>query len=1579
MQGPPFWLARAVDAAHKSVLLKLSQPPEAAAELGQLNNDIHWSTNLSCSAVLRTLRTEILPLGWVLQVKAASPGLALTEFIAAKDFEAGAALLALRAVVTALAELHSRGLVHGNISLASAIYDRDADRAAFIDLASLTPLAPSSRAASPSALPFDFHAFGRLVARVQESMGGTGVLRRIAEKLAANAPAPYHSAWGIRADLDRCVQEWTRTGLIAHFTLGLHDLSNELPFDDQLYGRRDERIRLQAFMQQLAARGRALMTVTGESGIGKSAILRELRACVVERGGCFALGRCDRARRRTPLVPLSEALADVIESALGAAQRATLKDVLLLNVTADGLAALATDLPALADLLDMRVEPLPLPAAEARNRAIHALTALLFAISQLVKPLVLCIDDLQWSDEASVRAFEPLLRHHELSGFALVLSYREGEIDDEHPAHALLHDVLPAGVHRESLQLTGMSSRSLARWLTDLLGSDLDECRPLAELLHKRSGGNPLFARELLRAALGTELVYDATVQRFRWSMAQMRALVWPDNVAEMLGRRVSQLAPLLRRQLQLAACVGRCFSSELLATLDQSSEPAIRGLLTQCVALGLLHDDAAPRSEAEHVFSFAHERIQSAAYASLDPSDARQFHRSIAVYLTTAPNNSEVSPATLVHHLELAGASHGSVVERRQLRDAYYRAILDAKRTGAFDTAAELSRQALLLCDAADSPARALCLERAESLFLAGQHAEATREFEQALAASDDDIDYASACTLWVQVLVHAGQFERAIEIGLRGLARLSIHIPKAPHKLSLGPPLLRAFIKHRTLTADLSARPAAEPPTEVRVALNLLANLWGPAFWLNDALTGLIVLRMLALSERHGSVAAAAIAFASYGVLMAMVLGRIDSGRKLSQKALALAARGDNPLYLFRARFMHAGFFGHLEQPLREDLAEMQRCLRGSLSCGDHTYATASANVTCYLLPLLDLPLDSVLDELDTVRARLSNAQDTRTAATLAIVERYVRILNGSEPMSEPCFSQPILDEDQPDFAHERGVYWLFEMSLLSVLGNHAEVLALAPRLYGNRMHTGYYAVLHGVFCGVAAASLARTAKYGTRRQHRATLLKQLRMVSTHAALNPHNYQDKLSLLRALQRELEGEPAAALSLFEAAIRQADERGFRQLAAIAAEQASLCCRALQRDADAARFELQARLHYAQWGCRLMPTTTAPPRGELAAPLPEAAPALSPAHPTLVKLRATSRQVAQQGAVEDVVHRLLSTLLSETGAQRGTVVLLSGAERVVYRLTEDAAGHAPSHARQSAYHDVEDLPHQAIERVLRDGRSLVVHNARSDGILPHDRHLTRAGVRSLLCVAIETAGERDGVIALEDVHHAGVFDPERVALVELLAQQVAAALSPATPRNRQVNDLTTNIGPHFLFNALNAIAELVHTDASAGERALVDLSSLYRWLLTHASRAAVPLTQELQFVEAYLRLEKLRLEDRLDYSIAVDDNARALLVPSWVIQPLVENAIKHGVGRARNGGSVHVSVERDGGMLRITVRDEVSEPSTRTSAVKGTGFGLDNLRQRMRALFGDLYSFELRREQRGTLALMGIPVACSPA
>lgn len=205
------------------------------------------------------------------------------------------------------------------------------------------------------------------------------------------------------------------------------------------------------------------------------------------------------------------------------------------------------------------------------------------------------------------------------------------------------------------------------------------------------------------------------------------------------------------------------------------------------------------------------------------------------------------------------------------------------------------------------------------------------------------------------------------------------------------------------------------------------------------------------------------------------------------------------------------------------------------------------------------------------------------------------------------------------------------------------------------------------------------------------------------------------------------------------------------------------------------------------------------------------------------------------------------------------------------------------------------------------------------------------------------------------------FHARREEMTSLVAESARLQAQLAEAR---LSALRTQLNPHFLFNTLNAVSSLVERDPKGVRRMIARLSDLLRHTLEGSEQQQVPLDRELSFLERYLDIMRIRFEGKLDVSVDVPSTLHTALVPNLFLQPLVENALEHGVGNIAGAARLEIAARRDDEMLHVSVFDNgagIGEGHDESRE----GVGLGNTRQRLAQLYGEQQSLVIRRADRG--------------
>jgi serine/threonine protein kinase len=445
--------------------------------------------------------------------------------------------------------------------------------------------------------------------------------------LAKTAEDRYQTAAGVEADLRRCLAESELHGRIEPFSLGARDVSDRLLVPERLYGREREIDTLLAAFDRVVAHGTPeLVLVSGYSGIGKSSVVNELHKVLASPRGLFASGKFDQYKRNIPYSTMAQAFQSLVRSLLGRSEADLGRWRSLFGEALGSNGQLIVNLVPELDLIIGKQPLVPdLPPEEARNRFQAVFRRFLGVFARKEHPLVLFLDDLQWLDAATLDLLEHLITHSETRHLLLVGAYRDNEVSASHPLMRTLEAIRGAGAGALQIELKPLGLDDVGRLIADALHCEAQRARPLADLVHEKTGGNPFFAIQFFTALADERLVtFDPVAPAWVWDIDRIRAKSYTDNAVDLVAAKLKRFSAATQEALKQLSCLGSVVEIATLTVAYRDTEEAIHTALWEAVHAGLIVRQGG-------AYKFLHDRIQQAAYSLIPAAQRAEVHLRIA------------------------------------------------------------------------------------------------------------------------------------------------------------------------------------------------------------------------------------------------------------------------------------------------------------------------------------------------------------------------------------------------------------------------------------------------------------------------------------------------------------------------------------------------------------------------------------------------------------------------------------------------------------------------------------------------------------------------------------------------------------------------------------------------------------------------------------------------------------------------------------------------------------------------------------------------------------------------------------
>jgi PAS domain S-box-containing protein len=1243
--------------------------------------------------------------------------------------------------------------------------------------------------------------------------------------LAKTAEERYQTAAGVEAALRRCLAAWESFGRIDPFPLGTEDASDRLMIPERLYGREREINTLLASFDRVVTHGTPeLVLVSGYAGIGKSSVVNELHKVLVSPRGMLASGKFDQYKRDIPYTSLAQAFQSLVRSFLGQseAELGRWRDALREALGANGQ-LIVNLIPELELVIGKQPPVADLPPQDAQNRFQAAFVRFLGVFARAEHPLALFLDDLQWLDTATLELLERLLTEPDVHHLLLIGAYRDNEVSSSHPLMRTLAKIRRAGAAVEGIVLAPLSIDDMDQLVMDSLHCEPRRARPLAQLMHEKTGGNPFFAIQFF-TALAEEglLAFDPVAGAWQWNIDHIRAKSYTDNVVDLMAGKLRRFSGTTQEALKQLACLGNVAEIAALTLVHGESEEAMHAALWEAVRAGLvLRKDTGYR--------FLHDRIQQAAYTLIPEEHRAEVHLRIGRVLLASMTTDELTE----HLFDVANQFNRGDAhvldrdEKAQVAAINLRAGRKAKASAAFASACAYFAAGMALLDERDFGRRyeltfSLWLERAECEFLTGNFDQAEQLIVELLERAASKVDQAAAYHLKVQLHIVKGEYPQAVASALTCLRLFGIDIPSHPT-------WEQVLAEYEAIWRNLEGRPIERlidlplmTDAELLAGMRVLSATNPPAYFTDFNLCCLLRCRMVNVSMQHGTSGASAYGYASFGFILGPVFHRYSDGYRFNKLACDFVEKHGFIAYQARMYVLMGGV-ALWTQPITTAIDFMRVAFRVATETGDLTHACYSMwQSIAYLLQRND-PLDMVWSESERSLDFVRRVRFRDVADIIVSQQRFIATMQGrtatfstfnDEQFNEAAFETQLTGDRMPVMVF---FYWIFKLKARFLSGDYAEALAAAGKAkellwgaFGEIMLLDYF-----YYAGLTVAALYEKASAHEQTGWSELLTAHREQLREWADNYRPTFGDKHALVSAEIARLEGRDLDAMRLYEEAIGAARENGFVQNEGVANELAAQFYLKRGIEKVARSYLRDARYCYLRWGALgkvQQLDERYPAIGEQSSLRSTTIIGTSIEQLDLGTVMKASHAVAGEIVLERLIETLMVIAVEHAGAERGLLILSRGEENRI--AAEGRTGRDGVEVKlQHALVTPSDLPGSLLHYVIRTQESVILDDASSQNLFSQDEYVRQRRPRSVLCLPLVKQVKLVGILYLENSLAPRVFTPKRLALLEMLASQAAISLDHA----RLYADL----------NRLNA--ELRRSEAYLAEGERISHTASWAW------------------------------------------------------------------------------------------------------------------------------------------------------
>ena len=1296
----------------------------------------------------------------------------------------------------------------------------------------------------------------------------------IAKLMSKNAEDRYQSIHGLTADLERCRDEVNKTADDFTFPLGRSDIYREFQIPQKLYGRDQELEQLESYFASSSHGAIEFCLIAGHSGIGKTVFVHELGRSIVKKRGNLVHGKFEQFKQNAAYATLANAFRQPVRQLLGEP-----KDRLdqwaerILQALGSNVQLIADLIPELSLIIGPQTQVQDLPPAESQNRFQILFLNFVKVFASEEHPLVIFLDDLQWSDVPTLNLVSRLVTSHELNHLLIIGAYRDNEVDATHPLSLTLRDIEKKR-RIKRLDLQPLNQQAITQLAKDTLLCDDEHAAELSQILYEKTRGNPFFTIKLMKDLRAREVFhFNPAIGSWDYDISQVRNVRYSDNVIDLLVGSQCQLPSATQEVLQLAACIGTMFDLRTLSiicesTPEKTAYDLIDALRADMIAplsenyrfVGLGspdENDVGPGGleSMNPVYKFQHDRVQQAAYSLIAQQKKQALHLSIGRLLLNNCTKKELDEKlmTVVDHFNEGRGLIMEADERRILARLNLDAGIKAKQSSAYDVALRyLTIGHEMLPETSWQNDYELTWklnnELQQCFYLTGDRENADTWTNTLLMQSRSAVEKGLILAARTRQYATTGRMQESIRSAYEGLSALGFDFIQNPAAKDVAEEIrLIAENLGIRVVADLINMPDITDQ-RANIANQLIMEIFPAAFLsASGEMFPYLVLKSVNIGLCYGNSPETAFSYTGYAMLLCGLFDNAADGYEYGKLGVNMIEKYDDISLKSRIIYVYAMFVHHWSNHWTTMTPWFRKGIEAGYQSGDLLYLAYSAQDCIIWDPQLDLETASQEHRGMLAIVKECEYLDSYDSGTLFLQMQlnFQGLTKSKFLLSDATFDEAECLDGMYRRRFMTGIsnYHIYKAeihllyndpsgALVHVLEQDKRMMSVIALPQSVRFHVVSFLVRamllpalpedqQSVFLGKMRESLDKTSGW--------------------ARQCPENFDHLEQLMNAELVAFSGDFGGALSLYERAIISARDNSFIRDEAMANEMAAQFL--LRRGhAKAAEGYLQAaRYLYYRWGAhRKVEDMEAsyPMLGQAAAftksKSSDAASAKGntsegvPLTTDLLDLSSVfraSQAISGELDLEKLLKNTLQILMENAGAQKGFLVELHG-DQIIVQAQSGADERALSPTGTKQLIDSATLPVTLINTAIRTKDPIVLGNAMKSNPYSSDPYIMERRPLSVMCVPLPVRGRWPFAVYLENNVTDSAFTDERVKIIKLLASQASISMENAKIYEEQEHLLKAQ----QRFVPRQFLKRLGHNDIARvklGESVLMEMSVIF--------------------------------------------------------------------------------------------------------------------------------------------------------
>ena len=1209
--------------------------------------------------------------------------------------------------------------------------------------------------------------------------------------LSKSADERYKAAHGLLCDLEKCRDAIIGNKLTSGFELGQEDHFETLRIPDRLYGRELELESLKKLYIQCCGGHKQVLLLGGRGGTGKTALVNMFTNQYLDYAPTFISGKFDQLSRGIAYSAIGNAFQDQVRELLSLsdpeleAWRAKFSN----SLGQDG--RLITDIvPDLELIIGKQPIIKKLQPEEAKFYFIKVFSRFVETFSSELHPMIMFLDDLQWADIASLELLEYLVNDEKIKHFLLICAFRDDEIQTHQYSNTFFQNLNNSSVDVSNLTVKALECDHINQMICDCLDCDNIQADGLAELVLQKTLGNAFFVGRFLTSLYDEKLlIWHPENRRWSWDVEQIHSRNVTNNVVELMTSRIHRFGSNTKKMMQLAAMLGNQFDSNLLSIISDKNKIEVLNAIQPAVNGGLF-------ISMPEGFRFMHDRVQEAAYLTIDSDLRAKMHLDIARLLLSklgAKAQQEMLfdiASHYIHAVDLLDNDEERLLVSNYLLKASDKAILSA----AWEAALPYTQRAIgeLLSDdtwhSHFELSWRLYKNRAICEYATGLSEAAEKTVLTSLSHAKTENQHVDMHTLYSRILFQMNRHEEGIENSRKALAKLGVIVPKKIGKVNVLFELskFRFALKRRT-PDDLLELHEIDDEHLLNIC-RVLYDSVESSYMVAPETMAYFSLLMANICIKHGHSIYAPFAYAMLAAVLAGVTTEFRLADDFSKMTIKLNKKFPDKAVRGRIHMMMSVFTWHWMNPIEKHLPMVEIASQCSSETGSMHWAYYSIVFGRPQSVLFNSDtLQTVIQKNEQVYAFLCSHNDREVLLQQTHLLSFCYWLAGTSETDVPLHVRTFdvkayfKEMEQPGNGLIRAYFHFYEMYRAFLLEDYNlamehgdKAIVLVGDTIGNLIIAPIYFLYSLTVIAYSRQNKRRTKQLGNLRYYQARWA--LRKIARH---NPTEFK---SLELLCQAEENGQKT--LKLYGEAIRIAESRGYYFISALANELAAGFYQANNMDRITSTYSQRAIELYSKWGAKTKVLRLKDRFGEhssLSFQRESSGSDIGRMRAPSLDLSAiidASQVLSKEIEIDQILDKLMSIVIAIAGADHGYLILeVDGHLNVL--VSANGNEDVISNKQTVPIEQCDKVAEGIVRYVYRSAKALLLDNAVKEGRFKDDGHIVANGIRSVISLPLFRQEHVTGVLYLENQLLENAFTERHLTVLGALLAQASISLENA--------------------------------------------------------------------------------------------------------------------------------------------------------------------------------------------------------